>query len=126
LPPQVEASEEGAAIKVVVVDDEPELTKLIVQWLNKRGHRAFGITGGADIVQWVVKQDCDAVILDVVLRDANGLSLIAPIRKASPKTRVIVMSGTNDSTLANRATEEGAASFLAKPIDLGSLAAALE
>jgi len=61
------------------------------------------------------------VIFELRLPDADGISLIAPIRRASPKTRVIAMSEINDPNVAAEAKQEGAAAFLAKPIDFGVL-----
>jgi DNA-binding NtrC family response regulator len=114
------------ASTVLIVDDEPELAQMLVQYLDRQGYHAFGITGGADVVHWVLNHHCDAVILDLLLRDANGLSLIAPIRKASPKTRVIVMSGMADPDLEASALREGASHFFRKPLDFSSLSQALE
>lgn len=65
------------------------------------------------------------VILDVNLKDAHGLALIAPIRKASPNTQVIIMSGMDDPAAAALAVKEGAIAYLSKPIDLQALAKAL-
>jgi DNA-binding NtrC family response regulator len=111
---------------VLVVDDEPELTQILVQFLDRQGYDAFGITGGAHVVQWTLNHHCDVVILDLFLRDAKGLSLIAPIRKASPKTRVIVMSGMHDSDLEASALREGASRYFRKPVDFDALSQALK
>ena|SRR5207253_8189777 len=98
---------------------------MLVQWLRKAGHEAFGITEGRDVVQWVRKQQSDVVLLDLVLHDVNGLSLIALIKNASPKTKVIMMSGMNDPDFAVIAVQEGASQFLSKPIDFSMLTRAL-
>ena len=113
------------ASTVLIVDDEPEVTQMLVQYLDRQGYHAFGITGGADVVHWIVNHHCDAVVLDLLLSDANGLSLIAPIRKASPQTRVIVMSGMGDPDVEATALQEGASHYFHKPLDFSSLSEAL-
>ena len=72
-------------MKILIVDDETELNALLVRWLKQRGHEASGLTGGADLLAWVSRRKYDAVILDLLLPDANGLSLIPLLRKPHPK-----------------------------------------
>jgi DNA-binding NtrC family response regulator len=98
---------------------------MLVEWLSKMGHEAIGITGGKDAAHWVTNHKCDVVLLDLKLPDANGLSLIAPIRQASPTTKVIVITGIEGPALAVNAVKEGASHYLTKPIDFAALAQAL-
>ena len=121
-----EQAPERKALTVLVVDDERELTQILVQYLNSQGYHAIGITGGADAVHWVLKHQCDAVVLDLMLRDVKGLSLIAPIRQASPKTRVIIMTGMDDPELEASALHEGASRYFRKPVDFMVLKQALD
>lgn len=76
------------------------------------------------MVHWIANHTCDAVLIDRVLRDGDGLSLIAPIRKTSPQTRVILMSGGYEGDLESRALQAGASHCFLKPIDFSALTAA--
>jgi len=90
-------------MKILVVDDEPEVVSVLIDHLSARGHAVFGITGGADVTSWVQKHNCDLLLLDVSLPDVNGLNKISEVLSRSPKTKVIVMSGLHKGTWAETA-----------------------
>jgi two-component system phosphate regulon response regulator OmpR len=113
-------------MRILVVEDEPELNALLVRWFAERGNEAFGLTGGADLIAWVTRRRFDLVILDLILPGTNGLSLIRRVRETSPQTRVIVMSGVDDPPAALKAIQEGASHYLSKPLDFDELQRAME
>ena len=113
-------------MKILVVDDEPEVNALLVRWFAERGNEAFGLTGGADLIAWVTRRKFDLVVLDLILPGTNGLSLIRRVREKSPRTRVIAMSGIDDPVAASKAIQEGASHYLSKPLDFAELQRAVE
>ena len=108
-------------MKILVVDDEPEVVSVLIDYLSARGHAVFGITGGADVTSWVQKHNCDLLLLDVSLPDVNGLNKISEVLSRSPKTKVIVMSGLHKETWAETALRNGAFGCIQKPIELDKL-----
>ena len=108
-------------MKILVVDDEPEVVSVLIDYLSARGHAVFGITGGADVTSWVQKHNCDLLLLDVSLPDVNGLNKISEVLSRSPKTKVIVMSGLHKETWAETALRNGAFGCIEKPIELDKL-----
>ena len=108
-------------MKILVVDDEPEVVSVLIDHLSARGHAVFGITGGADVTSWVQKHNCDLLLLDVSLPDVNGLNKISEVLSRSPKTKVIVMSGLHKGTWAETALRNGAFGCIQKPIELDKL-----
>ncbi len=108
-------------MKILVVDDEPEVVSVLIDHLSARGHAVFGITGGADVTSWVQKHNCDLLLLDVSLPDVNGLNKISEVLSRSPKTKVIVMSGLHKETWAETALRNGAFGCIQKPIELDKL-----
>ncbi|HTE92097.1 MAG TPA: response regulator, partial [Bradyrhizobium sp.] len=65
----------------------------------------------------VGKSPCRVAILDVWMPDMNGLEVQAALRKHSPVTRIIFMSGRDDPSVRQTALEAGAFGFLSKPFD---------
>ncbi len=108
-------------MKILVVDDEPEVVSVLIDYLSARGHAVFGITGGADVTSWVQKHNCDLLLLDVSLPDVNGLNKISEVLSRSPKTKVIVMSGLHEETWDETALRNGAFGCIQKPIELDKL-----
>ena len=65
----------------------------------------------------VGKSPCRVAILDVWMPDMNGLEVQAALRKQSPETRIIFISGRDDPSVRQTALEAGASGFLSKPFD---------
>ena len=63
----------------------------------------------------------DLVLLDVVLRDGDGLSLLETMKRVSPETPVVMISGLHDIGVAISAMKIGAYDYLLKPIGQGQL-----
>ena len=110
-----------AVIKVLVIDDEVDLTLVLVEWLSRRGYEAFRISRGTEIRDWVQSHEVDVILLDLMMPDANGLSLISQLRAWKPQTKVIIISAIDDPKIAAAAVREGASFYLAKPHDFDEL-----
>jgi DNA-binding response OmpR family regulator len=105
----------------LVIDDEVDLALVMVEWLSRRGYEAFPITGGSEIKDWVQSHPVDLILLDLMMPDANGLSLISQLRVWKPETKVIIISAIDDPKIAAAAVGEGASYYLAKPVDFAEL-----
>lgn len=93
----------------------------MLEWLSRKGHEAFRITQGTEVRDWVQAHDVDVILLDLLMPDANGLSLISQLRALKPNTKVIIISAIDDPKIAAAAVREGATFYLAKPIDFDEL-----
>jgi len=105
----------------LVIDDEVDLAMVMVEWLSRRGHEAFRISRGNEIKGWVQSHHVDVILLDLMMPDANGLSLISQLRAWKPQTMVIIISAIDDPKIAAAAVREGASFYLAKPVDFSEL-----
>jgi DNA-binding response OmpR family regulator len=108
-------------MKMLVIDDEQEIVSMMVDWLSRRGHSALGITGGADAVDWVRREEIQVVLLDIVLPDVDGLALLSDIVAAG--AQVIVFSGYRELDKLNTSA---AVACMRKPIDFSELQTTLE
>jgi PAS domain S-box-containing protein len=110
---------------VLVVEDQPDDTELIVQALTNAGYAVETAANAAEAVAFCRNRTFDAVTLDLVLPDMNGLDLLATLR-AEPHMRsvpVIVVTVIPDAKLvAGFAVHD----VLRKPLDAPSLLGALE
>lgn len=114
------------ALSILIVDDQPEIVEILKHWLCRRGHRVHGLTDPALISDALRGDHYDVLLLDIVMPQANGLSLVSTVRSISPRTRTIVMSGLADEDIAVTAIREGADDVLSKPIDMDRLMQALD
>lgn len=108
---------------VLVVDDEEMIRRLARIILGRAGYRVEEACTAAAVVDAVrnASPHFDLVILDLTLPDGHGGSVIPEIRRHSPLSRVLVVSGLGESSAA----ETEADGFLAKPFTRPSLLTAV-
>ncbi len=103
---------------VLVVDDEQGIRDTLGQFLKKEGHRVK-TAPNADLAVQILGQDedeYDVVITDIILPRVSGVELLNIIRKASPFTKVILITGEPTVDTASQAVRAGAFDYLSKPI----------
>ncbi len=106
---------------VLVVDDEPIIRRALVDRLEEEGFSATGAESLAKARQVLAAEAIDAILLDLKLKDGDGLDLLEEVRKDRPALPVIVVSAFGDSARAIRAMKLGAFEYVTKPFDLDAL-----
>lgn len=110
-----------AKIRVLVADDEDGLRTTIAAWLGDEGFDVQEAPNGLDAVKMVQSNDFDIALLDIKMPGMNGLEVLRYIRKNSPTTDTVMMTGMSDVSMAVEAMKLGAKEYLTKPIDLDQL-----
>ncbi len=107
---------------ILVVDDEPEIGRMIEAYLTKEGYRVSAATDGARMREVLADRAVDLVILDLVLPGEDGLELARALR-AESNIGIIMLTGRGE--LADRVAglEIGADDYLTKPFALRELLA---
>ncbi len=108
-------------LKILILDDEAGIVGMIEEALQSRGHHVRGETNPALALRALVRENFDLVLLDILMPQANGLSLISDIRKLQPGAAVVIVSALIDPHLAAVAAQEGSTMCLTKPIDWAHL-----
>jgi CheY-like chemotaxis protein len=105
-------------VKIIVVDDEPIIADTLVTILNDEGHDALAMSDGKSAIKWAEMIRPDAMIMDVVMPNLNGIETAKAVMKFLPSCRIILFSGQAASNdLLARSREEGHSfEILAKPI----------
>ena len=104
--------------RILIVDDEPHLTRLLEFNLDKQGYEIQTVSTGHEGLVAVKKGFDGVVLLDLRLPDAEGLELVEPMMAAQPLNRIIIMTAHGSITDALEATRKGAYDFLSKTDDL--------
>ena len=103
-------------LTVVVVDDTPDIRMLTRMALEM--HSAVRVVGEAENgrqgIDVVAAHRPDVVVLDMAMPVMDGLEALPHIRKVSPATRVLVVSGFDQGTMATSAEDAGADGYLQK------------
>jgi two-component system nitrogen regulation response regulator NtrX len=101
---------------ILVVDDEPNIRRMLSSLLVAEGHTATQAATGEEALELLSHNTPDVVLLDLALPGADGLEVLAQIRSREPAVPVIMMSGRATLADAVRATKIGAFHFIEKPL----------
>lgn len=112
--------------RLLLVDDDPGLLKLLGLRLISEGYRVQTACSGGEALQLLVREKVDLVISDLRMDEMDGLALFAEIQKMSPGLPVIILTAHGSIPEAVNATQQGVFSFLTKPVDKSALYAAIE
>ena len=104
--------------RVLVVDDEQGIGKVLRIRLGLSGYDVITATGGSEAVELIRTERPDIVLLDVVMGDVSGLEVLDRVRNFS-RVPIIVFTGRPE--IAQIASKLGANDFIAKPFDVDDL-----
>ncbi|NLZ17098.1 MAG: sigma-54-dependent Fis family transcriptional regulator [Desulfobulbaceae bacterium] len=120
----------GAALRLLVVDDDRYLLLALRQTLELAGYRTDIFTSPLEALAAAAQQNYAAVLTDIRMPEMNGMELLRRLHGIDADLPVILITGHGEVALAVRAVKEGAYDFLQKPVDedvlLGALARAVE
>ena len=111
---------------VLIVDDEETARSFVHGALSDAGYEAIEAGDLAAARQAIKTGAADIVLLDVVLPDGSGLSLLEQIERENPSPPVILITAFGEVDIAVEAMKQGAQDFLQKPLDLERLISAVE
>src|SRR5262245_37551548 len=112
--------------RVLIVDDDPVQRRLLENIVTRAGHEAVIADGGDAAVALLTGADrFDAVVLDLVMPDLDGLGVLAKMRDASLTTPVIVQTAHGSIDNVVTAMRAGATDFVVKPVDAERLQVSL-
>jgi DNA-binding NtrC family response regulator len=115
--------------RILVVDDEEQILRLLSQALKTQGWIVFTATSLQEATAAFRSIDPSVLLTDLSLKgmnDRGGLELLQFARKESPSTRVIIFSGFLTSDVRKEATESGAYCLMEKPVDLSFLLSTID
>jgi two-component system KDP operon response regulator KdpE len=108
--------------KVLVVDDEPPIRKLLRMGLSAQGYEILEAPNGKTSLE-LLSQKPDLVILDLGLPDMQGLELLRMIRARNESVPIVVLSSRGDEAGKVQALDLGADDYVTKPFGLEELLA---
>jgi two-component system response regulator QseB len=117
--------EDPTAARVLLVEDDPQLVRLLVQLLTEEGYAVESALDGHRGLHLGLTKDYDVLVLDRGLPAVDGLDLLTRLRQRGIGTPVLVLSALGNPADRVEGLDAGAEDYLAKPFDIDELLARL-
>lgn len=118
-----EAPDSGATDRILVVDDEPNICKLLQRYLGRIGYDVETAGSVPEALETLERSRFDLVLTDLRLPGPSGLELLVEVRSRAPGTRTMLMSAHADVYAASAAIDRGIDQLIVKPFELEDLRA---
>ena len=103
--------------QILWADDEIDLLKPHIIFLNDRGYDVTPVTNGDDAISWVQGQEFDIVLLDEMMAGRDGLSTLSVIKDIRPHIPVIMITKNEEERLMEEALGQRIDDYLTKPVN---------
>ncbi len=112
---------QSRAGRILIVDDDPEMCRVLAEFLQGEGYLVDQVADGAEALRQVRAAPFESVVLDKNLDGESGLDLLPRLRALIPATPVILITAFGDERTCEEAFARGAHDILLKPFDLDDL-----
>lgn len=114
--------------KILIVDDERDIVKALIIRLQKAGYDVVTAFDGAQGVFMAHKENPDIILLDIRMPGSDGFSVIERLKhsKSTSTIPIILLTGSPEKNIAERAMEMGARFYIKKPYDSEELLDAIQ
>jgi two-component system, OmpR family, KDP operon response regulator KdpE len=113
----------AAPLRILVIDDEPPIRKLLRVGLSAHGYQIVEASNGKMALDLLSEQAPDLVILDLGLPDMEGHELLQTMRARNDSVPIVVLSSRDDETGKVQALDSGADDYVTKPFGMDELLA---
>jgi two-component system response regulator RegA len=112
-------------MKLLIVEDDVPFANVLLRRLSKHGFDCVHVDNNNDALLACHRHLPDYILLDMKLAQETTLSIITPLRKLRPQSRIVLLTGFASIATAVDAIKLGADDYLSKPIDSKTLLAVL-
>ena len=103
---------------ILIVDDDSEILRVLEIFLKKLGCKSdTSLTAESALVK-ARSNEYEAILLDIMLPDGDGVDVLKQIHKVSPEIPVIMITGVKDIQIATECMRSGAVDYITKPFDM--------
>ena len=112
--------------RILLVDDEEEFLDILSERMRNRGMEVVTASSAKEALEKIEEDLFDAIILDMMMPEMNGLETITAIKAKKPEFQVILLSGQATLEKGIEAMKLGAFDVVEKPADLETLVAKIK
>jgi two-component system, OmpR family, KDP operon response regulator KdpE len=113
----------AAPLRVLVIDDEPPIRKLLRVGLSAHGYQTIEASSGKMALELLGREPPDLIVLDLGLPDMQGHELLRTMRARNDRVPIVVLSSRDDEAGKVQALDSGADDYVTKPFGMDELLA---
>lgn len=113
-------------MKILLIEDEPELAKSIVQYLNNEGYIIESAADFDSASEKAAVYEYDCILVDIIIPKGNGLDIISQLKNDKSKAGIIIISAKNSLDDKVLGLNLGADDYMTKPFHLSELNARIK
>jgi two-component system, OmpR family, KDP operon response regulator KdpE len=113
----------AAPLRVLVIDDEPPIRKLLRVGLTAHGYQTIEASSGKMALELLGREPPDLIVLDLGLPDMQGQELLRTMRARNDRVPIVVLSSRDDEASKVQALDSGADDYVTKPFGMDELLA---
>jgi two-component system alkaline phosphatase synthesis response regulator PhoP len=111
------------AERILVIEDEPTLARLLSYNLTQEGYETTVESHGGDGLRTAMRQPFDLIVLDIMLPGMNGFEILTKLRQHGVRTPVIILTARNAEDEVVQGLRHGADDYMTKPFGVAELLA---
>ena len=110
--------------RILAVDDEPDVLSLVKLALKTEGYEVLTATNGKDALDIANKEKPDAIVLDIMMPEMNGMEVFQILRESDETSDipVIMVTGVSEKENIKNMLDQGVNYYILKPFDFTDLA----
>ena len=112
--------------KVLVVEDDPDIRKILELFLTEKAFRVKSAESATQALEMLAEEPIDLILSDVRMPGMSGLDLLRHLKERDPEIQLVLMSAYSSVKDAVEAIRLGAADYVEKPIDFRRLERVLQ
>ena len=116
-------AEKPTKMRILVIEDDPEVSAHIVRGLENAGHEAVTAFNGKQGLQTAEKETFDVLVVDRMLPELDGLSIIKQLRDGNDQTPALILSALSEVDDRVEGLQAGGDDYLVKPFEMVELIA---
>src|SRR5438067_3977923 len=107
--------------KILVVEDDPDIRKILELYLGEKGFRVKMADGAPRALELLAEEPFDLILSDVRMPGMSGLDLLRHVKEQDPEIQLVLMSAYSSVKDAAQANQLGSGEYVEKPIDFRRL-----
>jgi DNA-binding response OmpR family regulator len=113
-------------VKILVVDDEPDIREILVRFLSAPGHEVAAAAGGQEALVLAEVDSFSLALVDISMPGMSGLELLTKLKHLDPGISVLLMTAYPSPETKAAGLEQGVCGYLVKPFTKAEVLAAVE